>query len=139
MDIQTVKIVVNRKHNDRYLTTVSLTEIAAVLQEPLTVLYTNVMEPGAVAGHHLHHHKREAFQAAFGMFEVFLEDPVTKERQIFLLDATPGSPRHHCLIVPAGIAHAVRNLSLHTAGLNVFATDEPRKPEDDFPYRIALD
>jgi dTDP-4-dehydrorhamnose 3,5-epimerase-like enzyme len=136
MHIQRISIKVDRKHQNRYLATVSLVQISEALGEPVTVLYTNNMDPGAVAGNHFHKLKREAFRAAHGRFEIALVDVDTGERHTFLLDSDPESPDHACIIVPQGFAHAVRNVGRAVARLDVFATDEPRKPADDFSYDV---
>lgn len=136
MDIQRIPLNVNRKHDNRYLVTVDLAKVAAALGEPVTIIYTNNMEPGAIAGNHYHKSKREAFRAAHGRLEIALLDIDTQERRTLFLDSDPGSPDFACIVVPFGVAHAVRNVGSSIARLDVFATDEPRKAEDDFAYDV---
>ena len=136
MDIQTFQPDVRRNHADRYLVVVTLAEVSEKLGEPVRVVYTNNMNPGAIAGNHYHKHKRECFRSAHGRMEVHLVDINTQERRVVVLDADPESSDHLCLIVPAGVAHAVRNIGADIARLDVYATDEPRKPSDDFAFPV---
>lgn len=133
MDVRTFPIDIRRKHLDRYLTVIVLAEVGQALGEPVTVMYTNNLEPGSVAGNHYHIRKREVFQVSHGRVEVHLLDVGTRDRVMVRLSSDPGSRDCRYLVVPSGVAHAVRNIGPGIARLNVFATDEPRKTSDDFP------
>ena len=130
MDIKTFPLEFHRQHNDRYLVSVTLADMVAVMGGPVSVFYTNNMEAGAVAGHHYHEQKCEALMSADGLFEVLLVDTITRERLKMYLDSVPGSPHFRGIIVPPLVAHAVRNVSSHNGRLNVFATGVPRRVDD---------
>lgn len=139
MNIQRIPLKVDRKHEDRYLVTVSLADVAEGLGQPPTVIYMNVMCSGAVAGNHYHNLKREAFRAVSGRFFVALMDIATREYASILLDAKPESEDFRCIVIPPGVAHAVRCIGNRTepAGrLEVFATQEPRIASDDFYFKV---
>lgn len=131
MKLQFIPMKADKRHKNRYLLTVELEALFSV-----QVSYLNVMDSGAVAGNHRHERKLEAMRAVTGRFQVELLDVKTGERATAFLDAVPGSPDCQCLILPPGIAHAVRNVSDSVAVLEVFANEPPRLADDDFPCEV---
>ena len=133
MKLQFVPVKADKRHQNRHLLTV---ELGTLFPVPVQVSYLNVMDSGAVAGNHRHERKLEAMRAVTGRFQVELLNVKTGERATVFLDAVPGSPDCHCLILPPGIAHAVRNVSDLVAVLEVFANEPPRLADDDFPCEV---
>lgn len=136
--IQIFPIPYDRKHDDRYLTVMDLDVVAEAIGGRVRVSYHNHMDPGAIAGNHYHHVKREAFRAVRGRLKVTLQKPGNPEVLTVHLGSNPDVPEEFVwMVVPAGYAHAVENVTASPAVLEVFATNPPREAGDDFPFVVG--
>ena len=82
------------------------------------------------AGNHYHKKKREIFIPILGNFQIFLEDPETKIREIYLIQ----EGENKALYIDSKIAHKVKSLD-RSGKLLVLATS-PNEDYDEFPYGI---
>lgn len=127
MNIRKIHLDIRKEKPGRYLTAFDLAVVAQILGAPVAWCYVNTMEPAVVSGNHWHRHKSELFVCVRGVVGVYLANPETGERsetELFAGDMMSG------LVVPAGIAHAVKNRGDSFADLLVFATGEPRGDDD---------
>lgn len=79
------------------------------------------INPGHTRARHYHNKKFELICPAYGRVEVLLEDPKTKKRERVKLSAEERKERK-LLLVPMGVAHAVKNASSKKAGIVVFSS-----------------
>lgn len=137
MDIRLLDINTDRKHNDRYLVVTDLGQISEAIGDTVNIIYTNNMDPGAIAGNHYHKEKRECFRVAEGEVLVYLEDVETRESQMVRLSSDPtDAEAFKMLVIPLGVAHAVVNVSEGVGKLDVYANHAPRIASDDFRYEV---
>ncbi len=86
---------------------------------------------GSLAGNHYHRANAELHYPLTGTFEIHLEDPTTKEGEIFRLN----SANHTVLLIKAGIAHKVISKS-ENSQLLVIATN-PHINSDEYHYDLG--
>jgi len=137
MNIVTVNVKKNTEKPGRILIPFSNEVIAQLLNNTIKWMYVvDFLNQKTIAGNHYHEKKREFLACVKGLVEVALEDPKTKERETFHLNADPQTSVPNALVVPSNIAHAVRPLSCidNCPILLVFSTGEPRT--DDIEYQI---
>ncbi len=127
MDIHLVELDVRKGKPGRYLTVFDFAAVSELLGAPVTCCYVNTMGPGVVAGNHWHREKRELFACVRGVISVHFAHPETGDRAEHTLVA---SDKGQGIVVPSGIAHAVKNCGETFADLLVFATGEPRGGDD---------
>ncbi len=137
MDLQFIPVQRDKRHVNRHLLVLDLSEVAQALGAKVVVSYLNVMDPGAIAGNHRHVRKLEAMRAAVGRLQVDLLDVATGERMSVILDDSGDAEHGYCLIIPPGVGHAVTNLGATVGVLEVFATEPPRVSDDDFPCAVT--
>lgn len=138
MEIQLLDINTDREHNDRYLVVTDLGQISEAIGDTVNTVYTNVMNPSAIAGRHYHKEKRECFRVAEGEVLVVLEDVETRDRRVVRLSADPSDvDAFKMLVIPLGVAHAVINLGDTVAKLDVYANHAPRIASDDFSHEVV--
>jgi UDP-2-acetamido-2,6-beta-L-arabino-hexul-4-ose reductase len=97
-------------------------------------IYVVTALPGQVRGNHYHPLASEWFTVISGAAQLYLCDVVTKEKQLHVLDAA----RPVTVYVPAGIAHAFKNLedAAEPAWLLAYA-DRTYDPQDTVPYPLV--
>lgn len=137
MELQFIPIQRDKKHANRHLLVLDVSEVARALGATVAVSYLNVMDPGAIAGNHRHARKLEAMRAVVGRLQVDLLDVDTGERETVILDDSGDDTYGLCLIIPPGVGHAVTNLGTTVGVLEVFATEPPRVSDDDFPCMVT--
>ena len=98
--------------------------------EPQYMYSVSFDEAGNEAGNHYHQKKSELFYVVSGNFDVYMEDPNSKEREVINLD----SKEHKTFYVKAGIAHKVR-ANIEGSVLLVVATAS-NVDGDEFHYEI---
>lgn len=131
MDIEKHSFVLRTSKPNRVLSVFDVVEVNNILGKTFDTVYVNSMEPGVVAGNHYHKTKEEIFACLFGKLEIYLEDQITKEKEMIILES--GNPV--LLSVKPGVVHAVKNISNEMAHLIVFSVGKP-KEEDAFEYKI---
>lgn len=112
MELQFIPIQHDKKHANRHLLVLDVSEVARVLGASVAVSYLNVMDPGAIAGNHRHVRKLEAMRAVVGRLQVDLLDVATGERETVILDDSGDDTYGLCLIIPPGCracSHEPRN------------------------------
>lgn len=134
MDIQRINFARDSSKSNRKLVQWDIGEMGKCLGEAPLFPYLVALLPGAVAGNHYHHVKRELIVCIRGNVMVILEDVVTKEQTRVELNCDECSG----VIVPVQMAHCVSNHGQEEAEILVFATRKAREQGDDFEYTISV-
>jgi dTDP-4-dehydrorhamnose 3,5-epimerase-like enzyme len=101
--------------------------IEQALGAPIQYVYSNEIQPGAIAGMHYHKQHQVAVWMREGELEMTLEDVRSKEREVIVLQ--PGS---RLLLVRKEVYHSAANKTDMPALAIMFATTVPRDPTDEW-------
>ncbi len=140
MIVTSVPLNISAHKPGRTLTQLDLNALACLIGEPLLYPYLVRLQPQSEpAGNHYHKQKKEIFICVEGSLQIFFEDITTREHEEICLSADDVRPTTSeiALIVPVGVAHAVKNIGTRSATLLVLATQKAREPEDDFTYIVT--
>jgi dTDP-4-dehydrorhamnose 3,5-epimerase-like enzyme len=96
-------------------------------------VYVFTGSPGSVKGNHYHIRKTEWFCVIVGEGELILCDRESQQRESTRLSGD----RPTVITIPAGVAHAVRNVGEVELVVLAYIT-EPYNPEDPDTYRFPL-
>lgn len=135
LPIITKPVEVKQTYPNRWLTRIFLKDIENFLGGPCLLVYHNTLLPAAVAGNHYHGKKVEVFMCSYGELRITLFDREHNAHTRLKLSANPESQDNHFLLVPAGVAHAVKNSTDQLAIITVFTNAETHD-EDTFPYKL---
>lgn len=94
-----------------------------------------VLPPGARGGDHYHQEREEVFVGFGEGLELLVEDPQTKNLQVFKMDPKHNDGKCVAFWMQTGMPHAVRNTSETTGYLLEFAS----APQETVPYPVAQD
>ena len=89
------------------------------------------LEKNNVSGNHYHKIKQELLIPLDGEFEIVLEDIVTKEREIYSVNAN----EHKVFYIRTGVSHKV--VSKKDTGLLLVLASVNSTPEDEIEYVIC--
>lgn len=96
---------------------------------------TVVFDPGERAGDHYHNQRNELFVGIGAGMQLLVEDQGTKQGKIYAMNPVEGNGQLTVFYIPAGLAHAVRNIGPGTGFLIEFA-DHPQEKVD---YKLVID
>lgn len=134
MLVQRHRVDVRAGKPGRYLSVFALDEIARYLNGIPNHVYTNAIDPGAVAGNHYHRRKREAMVCVAGEVDLYLREVADDGSlgPVEIVKLAPSANGYDLVLVLPMVAHAVVNRSRQPATVMVFATEAPRYKGDDF-------
>lgn len=133
MEVEKLNFEVRCNKPGRIITQFDQVKVNQMLGQGADHSYAVVIEPGAFAGNHYHLVKREIFCVISGALKLTFVDPNNAGDVVTFTLENDG----RAVVVPAGIAHVVQNLSNTPAVLYVFATQPARSFGDDFEYKIV--
>jgi dTDP-4-dehydrorhamnose 3,5-epimerase-like enzyme len=92
--------------------------------------FVRFLNKGSVAGNHYHKEKQEIYVPVDGEFEVHLEDPITKEKEVINLNASDVV----ALYIKKKVSHKV--VSKNDKGVLLVFASSPIKDDDDIEYKV---
>jgi dTDP-4-dehydrorhamnose 3,5-epimerase-like enzyme len=98
--------------------------------------YLVSIEPGKARAKHYHKEKIEVIAPVCGETEIILEDPVTKESTRKTLKSD--GAELELVLVPAGIAHAVKNNTKKPTTIIIFSNNYSLNDAIGYEFKVKL-